>query len=114
MQAVDIIELICNKLGIVANWTEETAMPYLQSLMTQLATAKANIHYTMLFIFGALIIIGLICILIGSSEECGVAGVFILIIGIVGFVVAMILYIQWRDMPTMMSYRWIMNALRGS
>lgn len=132
MNADDIIKIInelCSKLGIAVDWSAENITPYLQQAATQLATAKCNVHHGIFVGAAVLFIIGLLCFVpeivrvyikkAGHDpyfdwENGPGFGVFLIAVSIVAGIISYILWIQWRDTPTLMAIKWFMAALKGN
>lgn len=116
--AIDIINLICSKLGIVANWTEEEVWPYIQELLKEVASGKYSVNLTLAWIFGIVFLVGIIFLIIGTFsfdfEVWYVIGIIFIIIGIIIFIPSICSAIAWKTMPTIKSYEWLFNLLKSA
>lgn len=113
---VDIINLICSKLGIVANWTEEELWPYVQELLKEVASGKYSVNLTLAWIFGIVFLVGIIFLIIGAFsfdfEIWYTIGIILTIVGIIIFIPSVFSAIAWKTMPTVKSYEWLLGLLK--
>lgn len=118
---VDIINLLCDKIGIAVNWNGDRIdelMPKIQELITQFAAGRYAMWLTLCISF-AILTIGMILLIVfrkhfydeDFASFCGV--VFGLAFAAITITAACYM-VQWKLSPEIMSYRWIINAISSA
>ena len=115
MNAAEVIELLCGKLGIAMDWAGENIVPEIQNLMTQLATTQYTLNHVFWIIGAVCVVLGIALLIIGSvsyNDMCVFLGSVLFFAGIILTIVCLIYAIKWKNMPDVMCYQWIANNLR--
>lgn len=120
MNAAEVIELLCGKLGIAMDWAGENIVPEIQDLMTQLATTQYTLNHVFWIIGAVGVVLGIVLIIVGAKYDNGynnlgalvIIGVIMIFVFIIVFVACLISAIKWKNMPDIMCYKWIANNLR--
>lgn len=119
MNAAEVIELLCGKLGIAMDWAGENIVPEIQDLMAQLATTQYTLNHVFWIIGAVGLVLGIVLIIVGTQnyrccdlEPLVFLGFFMLFVCTIVFIACLIDAIKWKDMPDIMCYKWIANNLR--
>lgn len=136
--AIDIINLLCQKFGIVINWTDENVLPYIQQLFDEIAHGRYSLNLAAAILsFSVVIFCGLLSLwlerhsdeharnaytsigykvprILIDEDRADVLKIFCYIfigVGVIaGFVCAMYA-IKWKTMPIASSYEWLLSLI---
>lgn len=134
--AIDIINLLCQKFGIVIDWTDKNLLPYIQQLFDEIAHGRYSLNLAAailsfsIVIFCSLLVLWLerhsdehvrwakdgykVPRILIDSDEVGVLKIFCYIfigVGIIVGIACTMYAIQWKTMPITSSYEWLMNLI---
>lgn len=120
MNAAEVIELLCCKLGIAMDWAGENIVPEIQDLMAQLATTQYTLNHVFWIVGAVGVVLGIVLIIVGAQHyryydlsPLVFIGFFMELVCVIMFVVCLIYAIKWKNMPDIMCYKWIANNLRN-
>lgn len=117
--AFDIINLLCDKLGIAVNWTidqAESLWPRIEALLNEFATGRYYMWLTFTIIFTIICVGSILMICCRNrqgyyeSEIIGLGVTFGSISGIL-LIVSAVFTVLWRVSPNVMAYKWIFTQL---
>ena len=87
-QIIEVLNYLCQKFGIVIDWTQETILPYVQGLMEKYISWEIATSWMWIVVAGVAVLIGLILIITDSVFGWGYgvgifAGICMIAIGII-------------------------------
>lgn len=90
-EIIEVLDYLCNKFGIVIDWTDQNVIPYLEQLFAKFIAWEYNTSIAYIVIFSILIILFIAIIILSikfiDCEEIKLTIITILCIAIIGFMV---------------------------
>lgn len=115
--SAEIINLLCEKLGLAVEWAGENIVPQAEELMAQLAATQCSLN-RLFWIIGFIVFVGCIALIICDTKfnwSYGAVTTVAIIFGLFSvtvFVVCLVYTIKWKQMPDIMCYKWLLDAMK--
>lgn len=114
MDATQIINLLCDKLGIAADWAGENALPVIQTMAEELVAGSIKELTLCMWVGVAVIIVGLGVLLWASQDvyRDPVIGWALVVIGCATLIMCGVFRIEWQTMPTYKAVEYIAKLIK--